>query len=111
MGLRRRSTQATPPARRCAAVHHQGIELHAAIPGEEGTAAGVEGVVVFHDGDGRLDSIKCGAVLREHSPSGGERVRNAALVRRDSVIRHGPGATVDEKDGLAEAAGRGTHGI
>ena len=45
------------------------------------------------------------------SPSGGERVGNAALVRRDSVIGHGPGAAVDEKDGLAEAAGRGTHGI
>ena len=89
-----------------AAVHHQGVELHAAIAGEEGTAAGVEGVVVFHDGDGGLDGIEGGAVLREHSPAGGERVGDAALVRRDSVVRHGPGAAVDEKDGLAEAVGR-----
>ena len=60
MGLRRRSTQATPPARMIPsspAVHEQGVELHAAVAGEEAAASGVEGVVVFEDGDGGLDRI------------------------------------------------------
>ena len=94
-----------------AAVHHQRVELHAAVAGEEGTAAGVEGVVVLHDGDGGLDGIQCGAVLREHSPTGGERVGDAALVGCDGVVGHGPGAAVDEKNGLAGAAGRCAHRI
>ena len=104
--VRRRSTQATPPARSVLAVHHQRVELHAAVAGEEGAAAGVEGVVVFHDGDGGFDGVEGGAVLREHSPAGGESVGDAALVGCDGVVGHGPGAAVDEKDGLAGAAGR-----
>ncbi len=42
-------------------VHEEGVELDAAVAGEEGAAAGVEGVVVFHDGDGGLDGVDGGA--------------------------------------------------
>ena len=47
------------------AVHEQGVELDAAVAGEEGAAAGVEGVVVFHDGDGGFDGVDGGAAARE----------------------------------------------
>jgi len=32
-------------------------------------------------------------------------------VGRDGIVWHGPGAAVDEKNGLAEAAGNGAHRI
>ena len=82
------------------AVHEQGVELDAAVAGEEGAAAGVEGVVVFHDGDGGFDGVDgCAAVL-ELCPAGGQGGGDAALVRVDGVVGHGPGATVDEEDGV-----------
>ena len=82
------------------AVHQQGVELDAAVAGEEGAAAGVEGVVVFHDGDGGFDGVDGGAAALERGPAGGEGVGDAALVGGDGVVGHGPGAAVDEEDGL-----------
>ncbi len=39
------------------AVHQQGVHLHAAILRQKRAASGVEGLVVFHDGDRGLDRI------------------------------------------------------
>jgi hypothetical protein len=78
------------------AVHQQRVELHAAVAGEEGAAAGVEGLVVFHDDDGCLDGFNRGSAALENLPAGGQCVGDAALVGFDLVVGHGPGATVDE---------------
>ena len=82
------------------AVHEEGVELDAAIAGEEGAAAGVEGVVVFHDGDGGLYRIDGRATAGEGGPAGGEGGGDASLVGGDGVVGHGPGAAMDEEDGL-----------
>src|SRR5580692_326860 len=37
--------------------HNEGVELDATVRGEEAAAAGVEGDVLFHDGDGGLDGF------------------------------------------------------
>ena len=81
-------------------VHEKGVELDAAVAGEEGAAAGVEGVVVFHEGDGGFDGIDGGAAAGERRPAGGEGGGDAAFVGGYGVVGHGPGATVDEQDGL-----------
>src|SRR5580704_15977550 len=39
-------------------IHDERIQLHLAVAIQEATAAGVEGLVVFHDDNGFLDSIK-----------------------------------------------------
>ena len=81
-------------------VHKQGVELDATVAGEEGAAAGVEGVVVFHDGDGGLYGVDGGATAGESRPAGVEGSGDATLVGCDSVVGHGPGTAVDEEDGL-----------
>jgi hypothetical protein len=48
-----------------AAVHEESIELHAAIGGEKAAAAGVEGGVVFEDGDSGFDGVEGGCSARE----------------------------------------------
>jgi hypothetical protein len=92
-------------------VHHECVELDSAVTSEEGAATSIEGVVVFHDGDGGLDSVERGALFRENRPTGGERVRDTTLVGGDGGGGHGPGTAVDEKNGLDWAARRGAHGI
>jgi hypothetical protein len=82
------------------AVHEEGVELDAAVAGEEGAAAGVKGVVVFHAGDGGLDGVDSGAAAGESGPAGGEGCGDAALVGGDGVVRHGPCAAMDEEDGF-----------
>jgi hypothetical protein len=41
-----------------AAVHEKGVELNAAVGGEKAAATGVEGGIVFEDGDGCFDGIE-----------------------------------------------------
>ncbi len=81
-------------------VHKEGVELNAAVAGEEGATAGVEGVVVFHDGDGGFYGIDGGATAGESGPAGGEGGGDASFVGGYGVVGHGPGSAVDEKDGL-----------
>ena len=42
------------------AVHEEGVELDAAVAGEEAAAPGVEGGVVFEYGDGGFDGVDGG---------------------------------------------------
>ena len=101
MGLRRRSTQATPPARRVAPSMMQGVELDAAVAGEEAAASGVEGVVVFEHGDGGFDGVDGGGSALEQGIAGLEGVGDALLVGLEHVVGDGPGSAVDEKNGAA----------
>ena len=80
------------------AVHDESVELDFAVAIQKASAAGVEGLVVFHDDDGFLDGVERRAAALEHAPSRGQRVIHAVDVGVDHVIRHGPGATVDDQN-------------
>ena len=82
------------------AIHEQCVELHVAIAREEGAAAGVEGLVVLEDGDGGLDRVDRGGAALEQRVAGEERTANAEGVGFDGVVGDGPGAAMNEKDGL-----------
>jgi hypothetical protein len=82
------------------AVHKEGVQLDAAITGEEGALTGVEGVVVFHAGNGSLDGVDGGTAAGERGPSNSQGCGYASFVRCDSVVGHSPGTAVDEEDGL-----------
>src|SRR6476620_8313061 len=43
------------------AIHHEGVELHAAVAGEKAAAAGVKDFIVFHADDGGFYRIQRGA--------------------------------------------------
>jgi hypothetical protein len=83
-----------------AAVHEEGVELDAAVGGEEAAAAGVEGGVVFKDGDGGFNGVDGGAAEGEDAVAGFEGVADAGLVGGCGVGGDGPGAAVDEEDGV-----------
>lgn len=87
-----------------AAVHEEGVELDAAVGGEEGAAAGVEGGVVFKDGDGGLDGIEGGAVAGEDGVADLEGMADAGFVGGGIGGGDGPGASVDEQGGDVRAA-------
>jgi hypothetical protein len=82
-------------------IHDERIQLHLAVAIQEATAAGVEGLVVFHDDNGFLDSIKRPATTLQHTPTRSESVANSVQVRLHHAIRHGPGAAVDYKDRIS----------
>ena len=82
-----------------AAVHEEGIELDAAIGGEEAAAAGVEGGVVFEDGDGGFDGVESRAAAGKNGVAGFKRAADAGLVGGSGVGGDGPGAAVDEESG------------
>ena len=92
-----------------AAVHEEGVELDAAVGGEEAAAAGVEGGVVFKDGDGGFNGVECGTAEGEDAVAGFEGVANAGLVGGCGVGGDGPGAAVDDEDGVV--SGGGSHWI
>lgn len=81
------------------AFHDEGVELDATVGGEEAAASGVEGDVLFHDGDGGLDGLDSRAAAVEYFVTGGERIADAVFMGGDHVVGHGPGASVDDKDG------------
>ncbi len=80
------------------AVHQERVELHAAIAGEEAAASGVEGGIVFEDGDGSLDRIERAAAAFEDLPAFLERIEDALLVGFELVGGDVPRAAVNEKN-------------
>ena len=80
-------------------VHQQCVELHTAVAREERAAAGVEGIVIFHDRDGGLYRVEAAALLFQHAPPRFERRVHATLVGGNGFVRHGPGAPVDKQNG------------
>jgi hypothetical protein len=92
-----------------AAVHEQCVELDFALAGEEGAAAGVEGLVVFKDSDGGFHRIESGSAALQQGVAGKKRAANPEGVGFNSVIGDGPGAAMNEKDGLIGHANRSSY--
>jgi hypothetical protein len=92
------------------AVHEESIELDTAVGGEKAAAAGVEGGVVFEDGDGGFDSIEGGCAAREKSVAGFKGVADAGQVIGSGFGGDGPCAAVNEKSRGMEN-GRGHRAI
>ena len=90
-----------------AAVHEQSVELDAAIGGEETAAAGVEGGVVFENGDGGFDGVQRRAATSEYGVAGFKSITHACFVGGRRLGGDGPCAAVDEEDG--GVSGRGRH--
>jgi len=90
------------------AIHEKGVKLDAAVGGEEAAAAGVEGGIVLEDGDGGFDGVEGGPAESEAGVAGFEGIADAGLVRGGGIGRDGPGAAVDEEDGIVH--GWGGHG-
>jgi len=78
-------------------VHEEGVELDAAVGGEEAAATGVEGGIVFEDGDGGFDGVDGCAATGEDLVADFESVTNAGLVRLSCVGGDGPGSAMDEQ--------------
>ena len=81
------------------AIHDEGVELDAAVAGEEAAAAGIEGGIVFKGGDGGFDGVEGGAAAFEDAPAFLEGVEDALLVGVEEIGGDIPGAAVDEEDG------------
>lgn len=90
-----------------AAVHEKGVELDTAVGGEKAAAAGVEGGVVFKDGDCGLDGIEGRAAAGEDGIAGLEGVADSGLVSVGFFGRDGPGTAVSEEGG--DVCGRDCH--
>ena len=84
-----------------AAVHDQRVELYFAVAIEKAPASGVKGLVIFHDHDCFLDRIERRTAAAEHFPSRRQGVADAIQMRVDHVIRNGPGAAMDEQNGIS----------
>jgi hypothetical protein len=84
----------------CATVHEKCVELDPAIAGEKGASARVEGLIVFEDGDSSFNGIDGGGATIEQGVAGEECTADAAAVGFDGVVRNGPGAAMDEENGL-----------
>jgi hypothetical protein len=90
-----------------APVHEKSVALDAAIGGEEAAPAGVEGGIVFQDGDGGFDSVEGTGTAGEKKIAGFEGAADAKLVFSFGFWRNGPGTAVDEEGG---AGGDGAEG-
>ena len=75
-----------------AAVHEERVELDAAVGGEKAAATGVEGGVVFKNGDGGFDGVKSGATAGEDGVSSLEGGSDAGLwaAAASSGMAHAP---------------------
>ena len=91
-----RSTQPTPPRAQRGAVHDERIELYFAVAIEKAAAAGIKGLVVFHDDHGFFDGIKRRSAAFEHPPARSHGVAHAVEMSFDHVIRNGPGAAMND---------------
>jgi len=91
-----------------AAVHEKRIELDAAVGGEKTAAAGIEGGIVFEDGDGGLDGVEGRCSAREKGVAGFKGAADAGLMGASGVGWNGPCATMNEESG---GMGGGGHGV
>jgi hypothetical protein len=82
-----------------AAVHEQGVHLNAAIGGEEAAPAGIEGGVVFKDGNGSFNGIEGGTATGKKGVAGFKGVADAGFMSNSVGGGNGPCAAVNEKSG------------
>jgi len=88
------------------AVHEEGVELDAAVGGEKAAAAGIEGGVVFEDGDGGFDGVEGGCAAGEKGVAGFEGAADAGFMSGSGVGGDGPCATMNDESGRV-GGGRG----
>jgi hypothetical protein len=88
-----------------AAVHEEGIELDAAIGGEEAAAPGVEGGIVFEDGDGGFDGVDSRTAETKDAIAGLKSGAHAGLVSFAGVDRDGPGSAMNEESWIVRRRG------
>ena len=81
------------------AVHQESVELYTAVGGEEASAAGIEGRVIFENDDGCFDSVEGGTSAREDMEACFERGANSDLVGGRIGGRYGPGSAVNQENG------------
>src|SRR5262249_10765055 len=79
------------------AVHHEGIELDAAITRKKAAAAGVKGFVIFHGDDSGFHGIQRAAATFQNVPALVQRALHAGQVSLNHVIGNCPGAAVDDE--------------
>jgi hypothetical protein len=89
-----------------AAVHEQGVELDAAVGGEEAASAGVEGGVVFEDGDGGFNGVEGRTADGEDGIARFEGAANTGFMGGCCVGGDGPGAAVNKEGGIVGDGGR-----
>jgi len=87
------------------AVHEEGVELDAAIRGEKAATSGIEGGIVFEDGDGGFDGVEGGCAAREKCVAVFKGAADAGFVSGSGVGGDGPCATVNDECG--RVGGRG----
>ena len=78
-----------------------------AFAGEEAASAGVEGLIIFHDGDGGLNRIESGGAFFQQRVAGSKSAGYALSMRLDQIVRDVPGAAMNGEDGCNFEA----HGI
>jgi len=88
-----------------AAVHEEGVELNVAVGGEKAAMAGVEGGVVFKDGNGRFDGVEGRGSARKKIVTNFKRVTNSGKMGGSGIGGDGPCATVDKKSGNVDSGG------
>jgi hypothetical protein len=82
-----------------AAVHEEGVELDTPVGGEKAATAGVEGGVIFEDGDGGFDRIDGRSAAGKNGIAGLKGVADTGLMSGSHVGRDGPRTSVDEQSG------------
>ena len=81
-------------------IHEECIELDAAVRGEEAAATGVEGGIVFEDGDGGFDGVDGSASASEDLMTDFEGAAHAGFVGGGCVGGDGPGSAMNEEGGV-----------
>ena len=79
-------------------IHEEGVELDAAVGGEEAAKPGIEGGVIFKDDDRGFDGVERGASAGEDVVAGFEGTENPGLVSGSVGFRNGPCSAMDEQD-------------
>jgi hypothetical protein len=88
------------------AVHEKGIQLYTAIGGKEAAAAGIEGGVVFKDGNSGFNGIEGGSSARKKGVASFKGVADAGFVSGCGISGNGPCAAVNEESGNVRGGDR-----
>ncbi len=78
-------------------IHQERIQLHTPVAREEGAPPSVESFIIFHSAYSSLNSVDGRRPTLELSIPSGEGNRDSALVGRDGIVRHGPGAAMNQE--------------
>ena len=79
------------------AIHQERVELDASVGSKKTASAGVEGGIVFEDGDGSLYCVDSRATARKDLVADFKRMANAGFMSRRCFWGDSPGAAVNEK--------------